>query len=149
MALSLFSLFFCVDDTDRVGADVVLLNGCPQSCMPNLSKALKVYEDMVEVLVVLEIFLIEDSYFEDPWLFFSNDLLHLRLQSVQYDLQHDFAWVGYGADFLVVLALLQVSFLGKCDDLSQLRVLVASENVRFISNEVHIFIAPYKIHAKL
>ena len=49
----------------------------------------------------------------------------------------------------VVLALLQVSFLGKCDELSQLRVLVASENVRFISSEVHIFIAPYKIHAKL
>ena len=138
------------DDSDKVYADVVLLHGCPQSCMPNpVEGLLEVREDMVEVLVVLEIFLIEDSYFEDPWLFFSNDLLHLRLQSVQYDLQHDFAWVGYGADFLVVLALLQVSFLGKCDDLSQLRVLVASENVRFISNEVHIFIAPYKIHAKL
>ena len=120
------------------------------SCIPNpVDILLELFEDLVEVLVVLEIFLIEDSYFEDPWLFFSNDLLHLRLQSVQYDLQHDFAWVGYGADFLVVLALLQVSFLGKCDDLSQLRVLVASENVRFISSEVHIFIAPYKIHAKL
>ena len=29
--------------------------------MPNLSKALKVYEDMVEVLVVLEIFLAENA----------------------------------------------------------------------------------------
>ena len=27
------------DDSDKVGADVVLLHGCPQSCMPNLSKA--------------------------------------------------------------------------------------------------------------
>ena len=49
-------------------------------------------------------------------LFFGNDLLHLWLQSVQYDLQHDFAWVTDEADCLVVLALLQVAFLGKCDD---------------------------------
>ena len=47
---------------------------------------------------------------------FSNDLLHLRLQSVQYDLQHDFAWVADGADRSVVLALLQVAFLGKFDE---------------------------------
>ena len=46
-------------------------------------------------------------------LFFSKDHLHLRLPSVQYNLQHDFAWV---ADCLVVLALLQVAFLGKYDD---------------------------------
>ena len=49
-------------------------------------------------------------------LFFSDDLLHLWLQSVQYDLQHDFAWVTDEADCLVVLALLQVVFLWKCDD---------------------------------
>ena len=35
---------------------------------------------------------------------------------MQYDLQHDFAWVTDRADRLVVLALLQVAFLGKCDD---------------------------------
>ena len=23
------------DDSDKIGADVVLLHGCPQSCMPN------------------------------------------------------------------------------------------------------------------
>ena len=47
-----------------VGADVVLLHGCPQSCMPNLVEGLlEVYEDMVEVLLVLEIFLAEDSCF--------------------------------------------------------------------------------------
>ena len=78
---------------------------------------------MVKVLLVLEIFLTEDSYVEDllcgaPFcseacLFFSDDLLRLWLQSVQYDLQHDFAWV---TDHSVVLALLQVAFLGKCDD---------------------------------
>ena len=38
------------------------------------------------------------------------------LQSVQYDLQHDFALVTDEADHSVVLTLLQVAFLGKCDD---------------------------------
>ena len=28
------------DDSDKVGADVVLLHGCPQSCMPNLVEGL-------------------------------------------------------------------------------------------------------------
>ena len=46
------------DDLDEVCADVVLLHGCPQSCMPNPAEGLlEVYEDMVEVLLVLEIFL--------------------------------------------------------------------------------------------
>ena len=38
------------DDSDKVGTDVVLLHGCPQSCMPNpVEGRLEVYEDMVEV----------------------------------------------------------------------------------------------------
>ena len=50
------------DDSDKAGADVVLLHACPQSCMPNPVEGLHdVYEDMVEVLLVLEIFLTEDS----------------------------------------------------------------------------------------
>ena len=50
------------DDSDKVGADVVLFHGCPQSCMQNpVEGLLNVYEDMVEVLLVLEIFLTEDS----------------------------------------------------------------------------------------
>ena len=49
------------DDADKVGADVVLLHGCPQSCMPNPVEGLvEVYEDIVEVLLVLEVFLTED-----------------------------------------------------------------------------------------
>ena len=45
-------------DSDMVGADVVFLHGCPQSCMPNpIEGLLEVYEDIVEVLLVLEIFL--------------------------------------------------------------------------------------------
>ena len=50
------------NDSDKVGVDIVLLCGCPQSCMPNpVEGLLEVYEDMVEVLLVLEIFLTEDS----------------------------------------------------------------------------------------
>ena len=50
------------DDSDKVGADVVLLHGCPQSCMQNPVEGLfEVYEDVVEVLLVLEIFLTENS----------------------------------------------------------------------------------------
>ena len=46
------------DDSDEVGADVVLLHDCPQSYMPNLVEGiLEVNGDMVEVLLVLEIFL--------------------------------------------------------------------------------------------
>ena len=51
-----------LDDSDKVYADVVLLHGRIQSCMSNLVEGfLKVYEDKVEVLLVLEIFLTEDS----------------------------------------------------------------------------------------
>ena len=43
------------DELEKVCANVVLLHGCPQSCMPNPVKGLlEVYEDMVEVLLVLE-----------------------------------------------------------------------------------------------
>ena len=50
------------DDLDEVGADVVLLHGCPQSCMPNpVEGLLEVYEDMVEVLLVLEKILTENA----------------------------------------------------------------------------------------
>ena len=75
---------------------------------------------------MLETFLTKDCQVEDllcgalscteACLFFTDDLLRLRLQSVQYDLQHDFVWVADEADRSVVLTLLQVAFLGKCDD---------------------------------
>ena len=73
---------------------------------------------------MLQIFLTKDSQVEDllcgapsfseACLFFSCGLLHLRVQSVQCGLLHDFALVADEADCLVVLALLQVAFLGKC-----------------------------------
>ena len=50
------------NDSGKVGADVILLHGCTQSGMPNLvERLIEVYEDMVEVLLVLEIFHKEDS----------------------------------------------------------------------------------------
>ena len=50
------------NDSDKVSADVVLLHGCPQNCMPNLVECLlEVYEDMVEVLPVLELFLTKNA----------------------------------------------------------------------------------------
>ena len=57
------------DDLDKVCADVVLLHGCPQSCMSNpIEGPLEVCEDMVEVLLVLEIFLTESIKEEyEPW----------------------------------------------------------------------------------
>ena len=49
------------DGSEKVGTDVVLLHGCPQSCMSNpVEGLLEVYEDMVEDLLVPEIFLTED-----------------------------------------------------------------------------------------
>ena len=46
------------DDSDKVGADVLLLRGCPQSCLPNpVEGLLEVFRDMEEVVLVLEIFL--------------------------------------------------------------------------------------------
>ena len=75
---------------------------------------------------MLEIFLTKYSQVEDllcgaPFcsetcLFFSNDFLRLQLESVQYDLQQEFTWVADEACCSVALALLQVAFLGKCDD---------------------------------
>ena len=50
------------DDSNKVSADVLLLHGCPQSCMPNPVEGLhEVYEDMVKILLVMEIFLTKDS----------------------------------------------------------------------------------------
>ena len=75
---------------------------------------------------MLWIFFTEDFWVDDllcgapscseACLFFSIDLIRLRLQSIQFDFQHDFALVADEADCSVVLALLQVAFLEKCDD---------------------------------
>ena len=54
------------DDSDVVGTNVVL-HCCPQSCMPNpVEGLLEVYEDMIDVLLVLQIFLTKDFVFLCP-----------------------------------------------------------------------------------
>ena len=50
------------DDSDKVGADVILLRDCLQSYMPNLVEGLlEEYEDTVEILLVLKLFLTENT----------------------------------------------------------------------------------------
>ena len=50
------------DDSDKVGTDILLPYGYLQRSMLNPVKGfLEVYEDMVKVLLVLEIFLTKDS----------------------------------------------------------------------------------------
>ena len=50
------------DGSDKVGADLILHQGCPQSCTPNLVEGLfEVYKDMIEVLLVLEIFFTQNA----------------------------------------------------------------------------------------
>ena len=40
-----------LDDSDKVGSDILLLHGCPQSCIPNLVLGLlKVYEAIIDDL---------------------------------------------------------------------------------------------------
>ena len=90
---------------DQVDTDVVKTHVRPQGCVPDSVKCfLEIHKDVVEVLLVLKVFLTQYSevedlvYFTAPCpeasLFFCNDFLCLRLQSVQYDPQHDFAWVA-------------------------------------------------------
>ena len=84
---------------------------------------LEVHEDMVEILLMLQVFLAEDPeikylFFGAPFgseicLLFCNDLFCLWLESV-YDLQLDLTRMADKADGSVVLAQLQVAFLWEC-----------------------------------
>ena len=74
----------------------------------------------------MEIFLTKDSLVEallcdapscsEACLFLSDDLPRLRLLSVQYDLQHDFAWMADVVDRSAVLTLLRVACIEKSHD---------------------------------
>ena len=79
-----------------------------------VERRLDFHEDVVEILLVLEVLLAQYPKVEDllccatPWsedcLFLSDDHFRLRLQSVQQDLQHNFARVAGEADGTIVLA---------------------------------------------
>ena len=52
--------------SDQVVIDAVQPHGCPQSCIPNsVERRLEVQEDMVEALLVLQVFLTEYSKIEN------------------------------------------------------------------------------------
>ena len=83
--------------------------------MPNFIKGLlEIYEDMIQALLMLKVFIAKDFKVEDMFtgamscsktrLFFSDDLFCLGFVSVEYYLQHDFARVVDEADCSVILA---------------------------------------------
>jgi len=86
----------------------------------------KINKDVVEVLLVLTVFLTQNSNVEDllcgtsstskASLLFSYAIFCLWLQSIQNDFQHHFAHMNNEADGSVVLTEVHVSFLGECDD---------------------------------
>ena len=88
-----------------------------------LSKAIfEINEDMVQILLMLEVLFIQDSMVEglfcgassgsEPSLFFSNYFFSSGFKPIQDDYQHDFARMTDEADSSVVLAELEVAFLG-------------------------------------
>lgn len=90
--------------------------------MPDSFKCLlEVYEVVLEILLLFNVFSDEYSAFEDLFhfaapsakasLFFGQDLLRLAFKSVQNDFKHDFAWMANEAYGPVVLALTKVIFL--------------------------------------
>lgn len=51
-----------LDESNKVGADVILPHGHPQSCMPNPVKGFfKVHEHMIKMLLMLQVPLADDS----------------------------------------------------------------------------------------
>ena len=73
-----------------------------------------IYEDMVQILLMLKIFFTQDSEVEDlfcgaspssePSLFFSNNFFSLGFEPVQDYSQHDFTWMTDEANGSVILA---------------------------------------------
>ena len=81
----------------------------------------EVYEDVIEVLMMLEIFFAKNSYIKylfysastshETCLFFCNYFGSLRFESVENYSEKDFAWVTNETQGAVVVALFQVTFL--------------------------------------
>ena len=76
----------------------------------------EIYEDMLQILLMLTVLFTQDSGVEDlfcgaspgsePSLFFSNSLLSLGFELVQDDFQHNFTWMTDEANSSVILAKL-------------------------------------------
>ena len=86
-----------------------------------------IHEDMVQVLLILNVFFTQYSEVKDlfcgaslgfePSLFLSNNLFSLGLEPVQDDSQHVFTWVTDEANGSVILAELLVAFFMECNNL--------------------------------
>ena len=89
----------------------------------SVESLLEIDEVVVEVLLVFDVLLYEETAVEDlldsaslcskARLLFCQQFFRLRLQSLQYDLEQDLAGVAYQAYGAVVLAFPGVAFLGK------------------------------------
>ena len=87
----------------------------------------EINEDMVQILLMLEVLLIQDSKVEglfcgassgsEPCLFFSNYFFSLGFKPNQDVFQHDFARMTDEADSSVVLEELQVALFRECNNL--------------------------------
>ena len=92
------------------------------SCLTLSDAFLKVYEVMVEILLMLQVFFAEEPEIEylfcgapsgsETHLLFCNHLFCLWLESVKGDFQHDLTRMANKADGSVVLA--QLAFLWEC-----------------------------------
>ena len=81
---------------------------------------------MVQILLMLEVLLTQDSKVEDlfsgasfgsePSLFFSNYFFSLGFKPIQDDFQHDVARMTDDAGSSVVLAELQIALFRECDN---------------------------------
>ena len=86
----------------------------------------EIFEDMVQILLVLEVLFTQDSEVEDlfcgafsgsePSLFFSNYFFSLGFKPIQDNFQHDFVCMTDEADSSVVLAELQVALFRECNN---------------------------------
>ena len=86
----------------------------------------EISEDMVQILLMLEGLLTQDSKVEDlscgassgsePSLFFSNYFFSLGFKPIQDYFQHDFARMTDEADSSVVLAELLVALFRECNN---------------------------------
>ena len=114
-----------LNGANKIRTNIVLPHGGPLGCKPYSVKGFsEINEDMVQILLMLAVLFTQDSNVEDlfcgassgsePSLSFNNYFFSLRFKPkpIQDDFQHDFARMTDEADSSVVLAQLQVAFLG-------------------------------------
>ena len=86
----------------------------------------EIYEDMVQILLMLKVLFIQDSEIEDLFcgaslgskrsFFFNNYLFSLGFEPVQDDFQHDLTLMTDKANGSVILAVLYVVLFMECNN---------------------------------